>query len=161
MTITNLGRYLSPVLRFQVGDLGRWIEAPEVDGQGVPRGGAFVLEGRSHRSLKLAGWIVTHAGVVEEARAAGLGSTVQLVRERRGQVDWLRVRVGDQGGVDDAALAELRARLLRRYSKLSDPPGREDAPALVVERCALADMQLSGAGKIVQIVDRGRESRSE
>lgn len=161
VTITNLGRYLSPVIRFQVGDLARWVEAPRVDAQGVPRGGAFVLEGRAHRSLKLAGWIVTHAGVVEEAMQAGLGTAIQLVRERRGEVDWLRVRVGDQDKADASGLSELRRRLLRRYPKLCDPPGRADLPVLVVERCALGDMQLSGAGKIVQIVDRGQHTRSE
>lgn len=155
LAITNLGRTLSPVIRFPVGDLGRWVDAPEASG----RGGAFRLERRAHLSVKLAFWVVAHADVVAEAQAVPeLSSVVQLVVTRKDGVDWLTVRVAPaRDGADAAAAAEALQRRLRAvFPALGEPPGSELSPVLVVEVCAPAAMELTRAGKVEPIVE-GRE----
>ncbi|MCA9686756.1 MAG: hypothetical protein KC457_31610, partial [Myxococcales bacterium] len=125
----------------------------EDDGGRRTVGGAFVLDGRAHLSVKLGFWIVAHADVAAEVAALGsFHSPVQLLVRRVDGVKTLVVRVAPLRENVGAALVELRERLRRRYPKLGDPPGGPMSPVLRVEACGLGAMTLSAAGKIRPII---------
>ncbi len=156
LTITNLGRTLSPVIRYPPGDMGRWVIPPDEGGHG----GAFRLEQRDQLSVKVSFWIVAHPDVAREAAAIdGLSSIVQLVTLRREGVDWLVVRVMTSSAdeVAERARERLRVRLRVLFPAFGDPPGSELTPVLVVELCPAESLLLTAAGKVRPIVE-GRAS---
>jgi phenylacetate-coenzyme A ligase PaaK-like adenylate-forming protein len=152
IVVTNLGRLLSPVVRYPVGDLGRWVIAPGRLG----RGGAFRLEERSHLSTKLSFWVVAHRDVLAEVeKVPGLSSVVQLIASRVNGVDWLTVRVAPlvSGEALQRARLALAARLHAAFPAFGAPPGSEQRPVLVVELCPPEEMIMTAAGKIKPIVE--------
>lgn len=152
LTITNLGRTLSPVIRYSPGDMGHWVVLPEADG----RGGAFRLQQRDHLSIKVSFGIATHADIAREAAAIeGLSSIVQLVARREDGCDWLVVRVVPTltGEAAERAGQLLLARLRSLFPALRDPEGAMPSPRLLLELCPADRMELTIAGKIKPVVE--------
>jgi phenylacetate-CoA ligase len=113
---TNLNRRLMPMLRYDIGDLGRWIEGPCGCGRTTRR---FELMGRSDDVLNF-GAAKLGPGVVAQAlkEVPGLSPVFQMIARFDGAADQLVVRVerdGPPGG--DAALAGRLAQHLRSSTK--------------------------------------------
>lgn len=110
--VTNLDRALQPVIRYNIGDLGRWIEGACPCGRQTPR---FELLGRGDDALRIGYASVTYDEVSQAfAGVPELTATIQMVKEREAHKDKLRFRieVPSPDRLDHAALsARLSAAL--------------------------------------------------
>jgi phenylacetate-coenzyme A ligase PaaK-like adenylate-forming protein len=113
---TNLNRRLMPMLRYDIGDLGRWIEGPCGCGRTTRR---FELMGRSDDVLNF-GAAKLGPDVVAEAlkEVPGLSPVFQMIARFDGVADQLIVRVErEASAADAAALGERLAEHLRHSTK--------------------------------------------
>jgi phenylacetate-CoA ligase len=113
---TNLNRRLMPMLRYDIGDLGRWIEGPCGCGRTTRR---FELLGRSDDVLNF-GAAKLGPDVVAQAvkETPGLSPVFQMIARFDGVADQLLVRVEREGSAtDDAARGERLAERLRTSTK--------------------------------------------
>uniref|UniRef100_Q07JQ3 long-chain-fatty-acyl-CoA reductase n=1 Tax=Rhodopseudomonas palustris (strain BisA53) TaxID=316055 RepID=Q07JQ3_RHOP5 len=113
---TNLNRRLMPMVRYDIGDLGRWIEGPCGCGRTTRR---FELMGRSDDVLNF-GAAKLGPDVVAEAlkEVPGLSPVFQMIARFDGVADQLLVRVEREASAsDDAALGERLADYLRHSTK--------------------------------------------
>jgi len=113
---TNLNRRLMPMLRYDIGDLGRWIEGPCGCGRTTRR---FELMGRSDDVLNF-GAAKLGPDVVAEAlkEVPGLSPVFQMIARFDGVADQLLVRVEREASATDAAaLGERLADHLRHSTK--------------------------------------------
>jgi phenylacetate-CoA ligase len=114
---TNLNRRLMPMLRYDIGDLGRWVEGPCGCGRTTRR---FELMGRSDDVLNFGGAAKLGPEVVAQAvkETTGLSPVFQMIARFDGVADQLLVRAEREGpSDDDAALAERLAERLRTGTK--------------------------------------------
>lgn len=113
---TNLNRRLMPMLRYDIGDLGRWVEGPCGCGRTTRR---FELMGRSDDVLNF-GAAKLGPDVVAQAlkEVPGLSPVFQMIARFDGVADQLVVRVErDPAAQDEAALGERLAEQLRSSTK--------------------------------------------
>ncbi|MGO3932495.1 AMP-binding protein [Rhodopseudomonas pseudopalustris] len=113
---TNLNRRLMPMLRYDIGDLGRWIEGPCGCGRTTRR---FELMGRSDDVLNF-GAAKLGPDVVAQAlkEVPGLSPVFQMIARFDGVADQLVVRVErDPAAQDEAVLGERLAQQLRSSTK--------------------------------------------
>ena len=106
LLVTNLDRRLQPVIRYNIGDLGRWVEGPCPCGRTAPR---FELRRRGDDVLRIGYANVTYDEVAAAfSTIPELTSTVQMVKEREARRDRLRFRieVRDLAGLDRAAMGD-------------------------------------------------------
>jgi phenylacetate-coenzyme A ligase PaaK-like adenylate-forming protein len=104
--VTSLDRQLQPVIRYNIGDLGRWIDSPCPCGRTAPR---FVLLRRGDDVLRIGYANVTYDEVSAAfAGATELTSTVQMIKEREARRDKLsfRIEVREPDGLDVEALGD-------------------------------------------------------
>ncbi|MBK1707950.1 acyl-CoA reductase [Marichromatium gracile] len=118
VVVTNLQRRLMPTIRYDVGDLGRWVEGECPCGRRTRR---MELLGRADDVLIIGGGNI-QPEVVAAAIAAvpGLGAHFQLRARLDGHRDQLVVRVeraADTASEDAAGLAETLLRRLLHDSK--------------------------------------------
>lgn len=143
LVVTSLNRRVMPLLRYRIGDLGRWLAEPCPCGVTSPR---FELLGRIEDRVALGAWRVDYGDVV--AVVAGfpeLSASPQLVLA---DPPALGVRVEATGGEAGALAMALRARLV------AELPGLAGLP-LEVEVVAPGGLERVGrTGKVVRIVDR-------
>lgn len=107
LLVTNLDRTLQPILRYNIGDMGRLIPEPCACGRTAPR---FELLRRGDDVLRIGYANVTYdemAAVI--AGVPGLSATVQMVKRREGMRDQLgfRFEVADPGAMDPVEVAAL------------------------------------------------------
>jgi phenylacetate-coenzyme A ligase PaaK-like adenylate-forming protein len=104
--VTNMDRRLQPVIRYNIGDLGRWVPGTCPCGRTAPR---FELLRRGDDVLRIGYANVTYdevsgafAGIPE------LTSTVQMIKEREERRDKLmfRIEVRDLAAIDQAEMAD-------------------------------------------------------
>ena len=89
--VTNLDRALQPVIRYNIGDLGRWVEGPCPCGRTTPR---FELLGRGDDALRIGYASLTYDEVSQAfAGVPELTATIQMVKEREAHKDKLRFRI--------------------------------------------------------------------
>ncbi|NOZ12942.1 MAG: phenylacetate--CoA ligase family protein, partial [Acidobacteria bacterium] len=93
--VTNLQRKLMPTIRYEVGDLGRWIEGECKCGRKTR---LFELLGRSDDVLIIGGGNI-HPEVIAEslAEAGELSNHFQMIAEIHNKKDRLRVRIEAMG----------------------------------------------------------------
>ncbi|MEW6282469.1 MAG: hypothetical protein AB1758_27925, partial [Candidatus Eremiobacterota bacterium] len=142
LVITCLNRRLMPLIRYRLGDRGRWIPGPCDCGRTTPR---FELLGRADDLLCLASTNTAWSDV-----AALVPGPVQLVAEKRDGIDCLRVLAecdADPDALRQALLERLpvlRARLdeglLAELTVEVGPPGWL--------------LRHPRSGKLVRVVDR-------
>lgn len=104
--VTNLDRKLQPVIRYNIGDLGRWVPGTCACGRTAPR---FELLRRGDDVLRIGYANVTYDEVSRAfAPITELTSTVQMIKEREARRDKLsfRIEVRDPGAIDPAGMAE-------------------------------------------------------
>ena len=143
VVVTSLNRCVMPLLRYRVGDLGRWVAEPCPCGVPSRR---FELLGRVEDRVALGRWRVDYGEVV--AVVAGfpeLAASPQLVLT---EPPALGVRVEASAG-DPAGLASLL-----REGLAAALPGLAGLP-LTVEVVGPGGLERVGrTGKVVRIVDR-------
>lgn len=106
LLVTNLDRRLQPIIRYNIGDMGRWVEGLCACGRTAPR---FELRRRGDDVLRIGYANVTYDEVASAfAGVPELTSTVQMVKEREERRDKLRFRieVRDHAGLDEAVMRE-------------------------------------------------------
>jgi phenylacetate-coenzyme A ligase PaaK-like adenylate-forming protein len=93
LVVTNLQRRLMPTIRYEVGDLGRWLDDGEEPCPCGRKTRRFELLGRSDDVLIIGGGNLQPNTVAEAvSRVEGLSSHFQIVAELCGHKDRLRVR---------------------------------------------------------------------
>lgn len=107
IVVTNLDRHLQPVIRYQVGDLGRWVNGDCECGRTAPR---FELLQRGDDVLRLGFANLTYAEVQAAlAPFAELSSAIQLVKSRHERKDQLTIRVEATGHVPAERITDALA----------------------------------------------------
>jgi phenylacetate-CoA ligase len=112
VVVTNLDRRLQPVIRYVIGDIGRWVPGECACGRTAPR---FELLHRGDDVLRIGYANVSYAEVLSAfADIEAVTSALQLVKSRRERKDALLLRLEVRGPVpaDASALAERLAAAL-------------------------------------------------
>ncbi len=142
LVFTTLTKEALPLIRYRTGDLGRLIEEPCVCGRSTVR--IAGLRGRLDEMLIVRG-VNLYPSEVEEALLSveGLSAHYQLVLERLGPLDELRLECEPAGELDRGALATRLELLLKERTGLRIPvavldpgtiPRSEGKAARVVDR---------------------------
>ncbi|HEY9898150.1 MAG TPA: acyl-CoA reductase [Pantanalinema sp.] len=110
VVVTNLNRRIMPLIRYKIGDLGRWVEGDCPCGRSMPR---LELLGRSDDVVIVAGHVFPYADFQQAASTVeGLSSMIQLEAKLEGHQDHLVVRaelVGEDPAIDVSLLQGLLA----------------------------------------------------
>jgi phenylacetate-CoA ligase len=120
LVFTTLTKEALPLIRYRTGDLGRLIEEPCVCGRSTVR--IAGLRGRLDEMLIVRG-VNLYPSEVEEALLSveGLAPHYQLVLERLGPLDELRLECEPAGELDRGALATRLELLLKERTGLRIP----------------------------------------
>jgi phenylacetate-CoA ligase len=120
LVFTTLTKEALPLIRYRTGDLGRLIEEPCVCGRSTVR--IAGLRGRLDEMLIVRG-VNLYPSEVEEAvlSVEGLAPHYQLVLERLGPLDELRLECEPAGELDRGALATRLELLLKERTGLRIP----------------------------------------
>jgi phenylacetate-coenzyme A ligase PaaK-like adenylate-forming protein len=163
--VTTLDRHLMPLIRYRIGDVGRWIDGDCPCGRSMPR---FELLGRGGDSLRIG---IATVGIEEIlpaiAQVPGLSTLAQIVKDRRDRKDQLTVRV--ERLADTERLAAMRpsqelADLLVEHVRLQKPDLAKLEASGYVLPLVVEILEPNGigripvTGKIRRVVDRARES---
>jgi phenylacetate-coenzyme A ligase PaaK-like adenylate-forming protein len=109
IVVTNISRHLMPTIRFEVGDLGAWVDRP-TGGRRLRR---FDLLGRSDEVLIIGAFNVSLqmvAGVL--AQVPGLSGHFRMVARTQGMLDELAIEVESEVPLSPTDAATLQARIL-------------------------------------------------
>jgi phenylacetate-coenzyme A ligase PaaK-like adenylate-forming protein len=109
IVVTNVSRHLMPTIRFEVGDLGAWVERPE-RGRRLRR---FDLLGRSDEVLIVGGFNVSLemvAGVL--AQVPGLSGHFRMLGRSDGMLDQLVIETESEVPLPAEQSGQLEARIL-------------------------------------------------
>lgn len=149
IVVTNLNRRIMPLVRYRIGDLGRWIDAPCPCGR---PGRRFELLGRVEERFQVGGCVFQYGEIQQVIEAfAPLHSSPQVVLDGGREQQTVRIRAElVEPGADAAALgAELAAGLRAQVSAFASPE-----LAWSVEVVPLGTLERVGrTGKIVRILD--------
>ncbi|MGD9787887.1 MAG: acyl-CoA reductase [Sulfuricellaceae bacterium] len=150
LVFTSLARRGQKVERYDIGDLGRWLEGPCRCGRAAPR---FELLGR-HGDLFRAPYFFNYQTFCRVlADHADYGGAVQLVLSH-GEKDQILLRLEEGAGLEPEAARQL---LLSHYPDLRQFVEESKFTDLVVERLPLARFETTPAtGKLKHIVDLRR-----
>lgn len=155
IVVTCLSRRLMPLIRYRTGDLGRRVHEKCPCGRETP---LFELKGRTGDVVRV-GTVSVYPDEIAAAlaRVEGVSHLFQLVAERAGTKDCLRVRAeliraGDRAG--DRA-ERVREAILDGYPELAEALREGWLGALAVELLAPDGLpRMSRTGKIQRTVDR-------
>lgn len=152
VVVTNLDRRLQPVIRYQVGDLGRWTPGACPCGRTAPR---FELLSRGDDALRLGFASLTYAEVQAAlAPVEALTSAIQLVKRRHDRRDELTIRVEALGEVDEAVLAAVLSAAKPDLGKLLDTGYMHPLRFELLPRGGLPRLPVSG--KLRRVIDESR-----
>lgn len=147
IVVTNLNRKLMPLIRYRIGDLGRWVEGPCGCGRTAPR---FELLGRVEEAFRVGSASFQYRdvqAVVEQLEF--LHSSPQVVLSAQGSSDQVAIRAEQVG--PEADTEALTARL--RDGLIAHIPGLA-AVSLSVEVVQPGGLERVGrTGKIVRVLD--------
>lgn len=148
IVVTNLNRRIMPLIRYRIGDLGRWVEGSCACGRTAPR---FELLGRVEERFMVGSAIFQYAEVQSVVQALEfLHSSPQVVITGRHPEDRVAIRAELVGPEADAAALSVRLRegLESRIPALARVPfAVEVVPPGGLER-------VGRTGKIVRILDQ-------
>lgn len=106
IVVTNVNRHLMPTLRFEVGDLGAWVERP-LGGRRLRR---FDLLGRSDEVLIVGGFNLTLDMVAKAlSQVEGLSPRFRMIGRIEGMLDQLVIEVESMVGLDAEKAQELES----------------------------------------------------
>jgi len=118
IVLTNLNRKLMPVIRYDVGDRGRWLEGECPCGRKTRR---FELLGRSDEVLIIGGDNISVDAVsVAVSKVAGLSQNFIMYGKYEGAVDLLEIHVESINAVTEEQSQHMAAKLLE--SLLNEKP---------------------------------------
>ena len=155
IVVTNVNRHLMPTIRFDVGDMGAWVERPE----GGRRLRRFELLGRSDEVLIIGGFNLSLemvAGVV--GQVPGLSGHFRMVARTEGMLDKLVVEVESEVPLEPAHARDLEAQLLKvlYHEKKEFQTWLDHHSIAVPEAVVLGPDELARnprTGKIKQVVE--------
>ena len=111
IVVTNISRHLMPTIRFDVGDMGAWVERPE-QGRRLRR---FDLLGRSDEVLIIGGFNVSLemvAGVL--AQVPGLSGHFRMLGRLQGMLDELVIEVESEVPVSGSEKSRLEEQIIEQ-----------------------------------------------
>jgi phenylacetate-coenzyme A ligase PaaK-like adenylate-forming protein len=153
---TNLDRRLQPIIRYEVGDMGRWLDGPCPCGEPGP---LFELLGRSDDILIIGGGNI-YPEVIREAMAKveGLSGFFSLRAQLRDRKDELIVRAeAKEDGADCALLAAALEKAVYASSKeLNTMLGRGLINPVVVEVVPPGALPRNPRTGKIRLVEDGR-----
>lgn len=134
--------------RYEIGDLGHWVEGVCPCGRQTPR---FALLGRFGDVFRIAGSFFNYQRLsAAAAQSCAYGGQLQVVLEDGEERGRLIVRVEPHVAAD-----ELRSALLASYPDLHETVVSDGLLELVVETVELARLERTpGSGKLRNVVDR-------
>ncbi|MNX30637.1 Phenylacetate-coenzyme A ligase [compost metagenome] len=156
--ITTLDRHLMPLIRYRIGDVGRWVPGECPCGRQMPR---FELLGRGDDSLRIG---IATVGIEEIlpaiAQVPGLSTHAQIVKDRLDRKDQLTVRV-ERLPHGTLSLDDLAERLGEEIRRQKPDLAKLEATGYVMPlRCEVLDPNGIGrvavTGKIRRVVDHSR-----
>jgi phenylacetate-coenzyme A ligase PaaK-like adenylate-forming protein len=137
--------------RYEIGDLGRWVEGDCPCGRRTPR---FELLGRFGDIFRSGSYFLNYRRFVQvaEERLGHHGALQLVLAEDDSARESLTVKlVGDPVGRDDAAAREF----LDGYPELAAAVLHDGLVELVVERCPVEELaHTSASGKVRTVVER-------
>ena len=157
--VTTLDRHLMPLIRYRIGDVGRWVPGDCPCGRQMPR---FELLGRGDDSLRIG---IATIGVEEImpaiAQIPGLSTHAQIVKDRIDRKDQLTVRV-ERLPDAPAPTDDLEVRLSEQVRIQKPDLAKLEATGYVLPlRVEVLEPNGIGrvavTGKIRRVVDRSRE----
>lgn len=156
LLITNLNRRLMPMIRYRIGDLGRWVEGDCPCGRTMPR---FELLGRSDDILVVGGVAIPYGDFQQAASVVpGLSSMIQLEASLEGHHDCLVLRaelVGVDSLADTGALARLlETAVLGRIPEVEQALSKGLLAKLDFEVLPAGGLpRLERTGKVMRLID--------
>ncbi|MCW5578005.1 MAG: AMP-binding protein [Dokdonella sp.] len=148
LVFTSLRRAVAPVERYEIGDMGRWIEAPCACGRAAPR---FELLGRGGDVFRVGDYL-SYNRFVQTLAEAGYSGPLQIELSHDGRLHRICVRV--------LAAATTDVSALRTLLLAGDPILREEvegalaSSTLTVVGAALGEFVAAPVtGKLKSIVD--------
>ncbi|MNL18895.1 Phenylacetate-coenzyme A ligase [compost metagenome] len=157
IVVTNLNRRVMPLIRYKIGDLGRWVEGDCPCGRSMPR---LELLGRSDDVVIVAGHVFPYAEFQRAASTVeGLSSMIQLEATLEGHQDHLVVRaelVGEDLGLDASQLQRLLADgVSRKIPLLAEVKAKGLLADLRFEVLPAGGLpRLERTGKVKRIIDQ-------
>ena len=137
------------IARYEIGDLGRWVDEPVPTGRTGP---FFELCGRYGDIFKCGGPFLNYREFVRVMSEAGYGGRVQLVVGHDGPRELLTLRMEPWDGMDDDA---IRQRLCDEYDVFDFLLNRIDNADFRIQRVSPDGMDvIASSGKLRTIVDR-------
>ncbi|HEX4048389.1 MAG TPA: acyl-CoA reductase, partial [Elusimicrobiota bacterium] len=136
--------------RYDLGDVGHWLEAPCACGRSAPR---FRLLGRSGDVFRIGTSFLNYQKLVTIlSERLGHAGAVQVVLDHDGLKEKLTVLLSRESGTD---AVEARAALLESDRDLAEIVEKDKVLLLDVEGVPIDGLEkLKGSGKLVRILDR-------
>lgn len=157
LIVTGLNKKHMPIIRYRVGDLGRWVDRPCACGRKEP---LFEILGRCDDRIHVGGAHLFVADVQDAVgKVPGLTFNFQVVIEKKGHRDGLAIKAeaADAGRLKDApSLAAALWESLQSHCedlKESVRMGWLDRPAIEVLRPGAIE-RVQRTGKIRRVIDR-------
>ncbi|MBU6428315.1 MAG: hypothetical protein KGR26_04855, partial [Cyanobacteria bacterium REEB65] len=149
--VTCLDRYLMPILRYDIGDLACWLVDPCPCGLAEPR---LELLGRGGDALRIGIANVAHGEIA--SALADVASFIQLVKERDGGKDVLRVRYELRSRTAPLFdLSDLQQRIRQAKPDLAKMLDAGQIAPIVVEQVSSGSLPRSPlTGKQLKVEDR-------
>ena len=150
LILTSRQRHGQQILRYEIGDTGRWVQGPCPCGRKSPR---FELMGRHGDVFRSGGPFLNYRKIVhlltDHLTYAG---EVQLLLDRRGGREQITVRI-DKGGDLDAET--VRRLLIDQYPELALSVVEFGVTDLVIELVSSSAFErIPNSGKLKTIIDR-------
>jgi len=151
LVTTPLKKRLMPLLRFRLGDLGRWLEKPCPCGRPEP---LFELLGRCDDRVHAGGAHLFVSDVQEAVdRVPGLSPGFQIVVSKKGRLDRLTFRL-EASKRSEALRTRFLAELRKRCADLAVSLDKGWLPEPEVELLAPEGIQrIARTGKLKRVVD--------
>jgi phenylacetate-CoA ligase len=146
VVVTNLNRRLMPLIRYRIGDLGRWVDGPCPCGRSNAR---FELLGRAEERFHL-GSASFHYHEVQAVfdDFSRLNASPQIVLQKTVPGIAIHAELLEAGDGRDTLAKQLRERLEARIGAIARAEG-----ALAVEVLPPGGLERAHTGKFLRIVD--------
>jgi phenylacetate-coenzyme A ligase PaaK-like adenylate-forming protein len=149
LIFTSRMRHGQDITRYEIGDLGRWLDGPCACGRPLPR---FELLGRYGDIARIGTTFVNYSKICKIiAESCGYAGEVQLVLDHSGDRERIRLRLEHIVG---RSAEEVTRLIVGAYADLREVV-EENLLAVEVEFCAATHLERTpGSGKLRHIIDR-------